>query len=194
MAATNGRCLSTIAIASESPEMSVCIPFRALGVLHSMCSDDDDKIIIRLEGSRIFFTSGSTTLAALIPDYAFPPYRNALPDETGPAFSVDRQALIDSMKAVAVSAGEFGQVKISSDKNAIALSCGDDGQDVVPADLDTGCKFSVSVAASYMTGALQAIDAPSVRIRCGDGLEPIMIRPTETEDADRLCVVMPIRD
>lgn len=189
VAAFNGRCLSSIAVRIEAADALARIPLRALLAAQSLC-EDDDRATVRIDGARVFLTVGATTLAALIPATPFPPYRQALPDDVGPAVVVDRQALIGSLKAVSVSSNEYGRVRLVAKDGTIKLSCGEDGADSVTAEC--GVSFDASVAAQYALGALQSIDADSVEIRCPQDPDMLMIRPVEGADLERLCVVVPM--
>jgi DNA polymerase-3 subunit beta len=122
------------------------IPGRALKEVARL-SELAKEVRIALTENAAMFNVGGVTLSTRLIDGNYPEYRRMLPDAFAEEFSVDRAALLDSLKRVNLFAGR------QTPPVPIRLSFSH------PEGTLTGGELSVSVESSEMGGAVEKVAA-----------------------------------
>ncbi len=124
----------------------------------------------------IGFEVGGRRTTSLLVDGDYPPVRRLFPDETPIHAVVDRQALVDATKRVALVAERNTPVRLSFSDGQVQLDAGqgDDAQasEVIEASL-VGDDISVAFNPSYLLDGLGAIDTPFVRLAFTHPTKPV---------------------
>ena len=124
----------------------------------------------------IGFEVGGRRTTSLLVDGDYPPVRRLFPDETPIHAVVDRQALVDATKRVALVAERNTPVRLSFTEGQVQLDAGqgDDAQasEAIEATL-VGEDISVAFNPSYLLDGLGAIDTPFVRLAFTHPTKPV---------------------
>jgi len=135
------------------------------------------------------------TFSTKLIDAQFPPWRQIVPSASERSVTVDREALINSLRAVAVSSGlKTGAVKFTFRKGTLLLQAESpetgDGFDEIATDYQ-GETAEVGFNAKYMLDALGAISSPQITLSTSNELDPAVVRAADSDSF--LAVVMPLR-
>lgn len=124
----------------------------------------------------IGFEVGGRRTTSLLVDGDYPPVRRLFPDETPIHAVVDRQALVDATKRVALVAERNTPVRLSFSDGQVQLDAGqgDDAQasEAIEATL-VGDEISVAFNPAYLLDGLGAIDTPFVRLAFTHPTKPV---------------------
>lgn len=193
---TDGHRLSAVLNGDEPKAIPWLVPLAAVNDLRKLFdTKNDQSVTLRQEGPTLFVELPEFTFSTKLVDSQFPPWRQIVPSSSERTVTIDREALINALRAVAVSSGlKTGAVKFTFRKGALMLQAespeSGDGFDEVPTDYD-GKTAEVGFNAKYMLDALGAISAPQVTISTSAALDPAVIRAADSESF--MAVVMPLR-
>jgi DNA polymerase-3 subunit beta len=194
MVATDGRrlCLATAKHASAA--FTLLIPPNATAELKRL--GDAETIEIGLAGEGAHYRAHGVTYGFRVPNAAFPPYQQIMPEDV-PAAKVGRIALLKALRAVGIAGakngkdGRYSGVDVTMSDGAIVIKAEGaetgSGQHEVECEYD-GPKRRVGFDARYYTEWLQSSDADQVSLQIGGELDPMKL-----SDESSLTVVMPIR-
>ena len=121
--------------------------------------------------------------------------RNSIPKDNDKIMTVDRIALLDALRRVALVASDrTSGVKVEVSKGAMRLSSENPDLGEAHEDLAveyTGAPITSGFNARYLIDALQEMGAEEVKIEMSGELDPALLRPMAADDY--ICVVMPMR-
>lgn len=155
----------------------------------------DSKVRVAHQNGHAFFVAGETTLGVTLVDAAFPPYEQVIPKATESTARVSRDALVDALRAMSVSANErTGSVHATFTKGALRLKSEDpdsgSASDEIPAEFD-GADRTVGLNGRYVTDVLGVLKSDDIKIGISGELDPLVLEPTD--DTSTLAIVMPMR-
>ncbi|MCL2091259.1 MAG: DNA polymerase III subunit beta [Micrococcales bacterium] len=135
----------------------------------------------------IGFEVGGRRTTSLLVDGDYPPVRRLFPDESPIHAVVDRQALVDATKRVALVAERNTPVRLSFADGQAQLDAGqgDDAQasEAIEARL-VGEEISVAFNPAYLLDGLGAIDTPFVRLAFTHPTKPVEFTGQAEADGD----------
>ena len=135
----------------------------------------------------IGFEVGGRRTTSLLVDGDYPPVRRLFPDETPIHAVVDRHALVDATKRVALVAERNTPVRLSFSDGQVQLDAGqgDDAQasEAIEATL-VGEEISVAFNPSYLLDGLGAIDTPFIRLAFTHPTKPVEFTGQAEADGD----------
>ena len=181
-------------------DVTMLLPLKALVELRKF-ADGAGKEAIRVStsGRRASFTAGLGTLTVTLTEANFPPYEQVIPTTFTATARVNRESLLDVLKAASIAAPEkTGGVKIQLQEGLIKVSTESPESgafnDEVAADFEGSDLEAVRVNSKYLIDALGIISGDDVLFSMGSPLDPMVIRSAKESEGDGfLAVVMPMR-
>jgi len=204
MVSTDGHRLSKAECPIEGhASLSMLIPLKAVTEIRRLAEDaiasEDSALRLTQSGPYAFFSAGDVTFTSKLVDAVFPPYAQVIPKSSARTFRVSRSALLDAVRAVAVSAGDNLGVRLSFNKGDLRVTSEDptkgEGVDEVSYDLVDGKDGAlVGMNSKYLGEVLTALSSDDVELGVSAELDPVVVRPVgETGGLDFVGVLMPLR-
>jgi DNA polymerase-3 subunit beta len=176
-------------------ETGVIVPRKGLLEIRRLLEDADGACDVGFDKGCLFVGTPAATLSIKLVDARFPPYDQVIPKDNDKVVTVDRIALLDALRRVALVASDrTSGVKIDVAKGAMRLSSENPDLGEAHEDLAVeyaGAAISAGFNARYLIDALQEMGAEEARIEMAGELDPALIRPMAADDYT--CVVMPMR-
>ena len=194
--ATDGHRLSiAVAHSGSVGSFKILLPLKGVTQLRKLCESADD-VTLRQSGITLFADVGGYRWTSKLTDATPVPYQQVIPSNHTGRTEVDRQALLDACKAVAVAASDrTGGVKLSFTREALRLSSespeGGDGGDEIACTHD-GPEVEIGVNARYLEQALAVIEGEMVEIVVSGELDPLSVKAVGDESGS-VAVIMPLR-
>ena len=192
---TDGHRLAIASVKTpHGPATKLLVPAKGIAELKKLCSSSD-TVEIRHSGKLILMTTSDTTVTITTSGEAFPPWRKVVPKTHKHSVTLDRSALLDAVKRVALVASKAtsGGVRLEFGQGALSIHAESAEAGEAHEELDCACDFEtrVGVNASYLAQAVSALAGDDVTIELGGELDPIVVRAVGDESA--YGVVMPMR-
>lgn len=196
LVSTDGHRLSTVLNGGEPRGRKWLIPLAAVNDLRRLFdAKNDQPVTLRQDRGSLFVELSNFVFSTKLVDAQFPPWEQVVPKSAKRTVTVDRVALAEALRAVAVSSSSrTGGVKFTFKKGALTLQAEShdtgEGFDEIASDYD-GAPVVLGFNSKYFLDALNVIDTDQVTISTSDELDPAVIRAVGIEDF--LEVVMPMR-
>ena len=197
MVATDGHRLSMVDCGMCDKDVkfgdSVVIPRKGLMEMKRLLDSESGGCQIGVVGNSFIFKMDGVSVVMQLLDGKFPDYSQVVPKEHEIKVSVDRKALMDSLKRVSIlSAGSVVSVVIENGRLTLIGKDVDLGEAREDIGIDDDkCAVSVGYNAKYVIDVLSAMDSECVELSMVDNLSPGVIKAVG--DEDYTCVVMPMR-
>lgn len=161
----------------------------SLSVVHG-----EPSVRVEVSEGFIIFTTDAFSIASRLVDGSFPQFRRVIPGDRVDRASVDREALIGSIRRVETFAGgnerEMALV-FAGDTLRIVAASSATGEASDEIEIDGGFDLTIGFNGEKLASALASMDGASVILDLGDATAPLVIR--DGDDETRLVVVMPYR-
>lgn len=199
MAATNTHRLAVKKdkLDTTNSNLTMLIPGKMLKEVSRILSDDlPTDIEIRYERNQICLLFDRVFLISRLIEGQFPDYRRVIPRDFAVNVLVDTKEFSDAVARVALIAreGDYNVIKFDfeSDKIHIYATNPDIGtaEEWVTSEM-TGEPVFVAINANYVIEILSHIDTDNTEISLNQSLQPIRIRPQQSEDY--VYIVTPVR-
>lgn len=181
LVSTDSHRLTTVLTGQEPSGASWLIPLPAVNDLRKFCDTKADQEILFVQDRGTLFVSfeGFTYSTKLV-DAQFPPWEQIIPRVQDRAVKVNRRALIDALRAVAVSSSErSGSIKFTFKTDGLALQAErdavGDGFDEIPADYQGEPAF-IHLNHQLVLDALGTLAVDDVTISTSAPSDPAVIR------------------
>lgn len=176
-------------------ETSFLIRSSAVESLRRLLDTGETRVTIRIGRTSVFVDADGFRVGLRLTEGQFPPWEQVLPAPTDTYAVVNRAQLIDSVKNIAVSANQLGNVRLSIADDTLTLETNNpdhgDGEDKLIVEHNGELKTGANC--SYLLDALNACVGDSVVIRFGGELDPIVIKPEKQSDGfDVMAFVSPV--
>jgi DNA polymerase-3 subunit beta len=189
-------------------ELNMIIPARALSELARVLPDEDGKLVqlaATPNRSQVLFKVGDIQMVSRLIEGQFPDYNRIIPPEAKTRALMPTRDLLQATKAASVFARDNSmivrlQVTPAEEQQELAM-----GKVVVSAnsaemgdntgDLDAsvdGEEQQVAFNGKYLREALEALNAPQVRLEITGPASPGILRPAGGESNGYLHVIMPM--
>lgn len=200
MVATDGHRLSKTVRAEKVPVgdvKEVIVPGKALQQVQRL-TPDDGNVKIAVNPSYIMFDLGSTFVHSRLLEGPFPNYRPVIPTSNKNKLTVERDALAQATKRVAILANSLThQIKFAVRPDAVSLSVstpdlGEAEEEVVAAY--SGPEMDIGFNANYLLDILKSTGSSDVEFAMDRPDNATIIRPvTGTDGEEFFCLLMPLR-
>lgn len=196
--ATDGHRLAlNVEPAEGLPEVTALLPLKSVRELSGLLEEpgEGDVAIVTASGT-VFATWGGMTLSIKMVEATFPPYAQVIPKGGDGTAKVPRSAFRDAVRAVQISTGKNGGVKVAFEKPGtvrVTATDADNGEgfDEVPGEV-TGAA-TLGVNPKYLMEATGSFSTEEVTVSFFGDMDPIVIRPCGlTSSSESLCVIMPM--
>ncbi len=204
MVATDGHRLamieSDVQIAGLKNELRLLLPKRAMGELERLLNEAEPDTAIQLskDDNHLFFSIGERRLISRLLTGQFPNYEAVLPRENQLLIELEKSALTDAIRRVALLADDRSRairLQLDKDKMEILSSSGDFGEahDVLDVQYPGGA-LQIGFNYQYLLDFLGvAGDSGKVRVELKDEQSAAQFRPVEDGAWRYRYVVMPMR-
>ena len=200
--ATDGHRLSMAEciLPAAGDKFRALVPTKGIEQMRAILSTQGDgnvDIGAQSEAGPVFVRAGSVLFSSKLVDSAFPSYQQVIPAAGGHEARVNRAAMLDALRTVAVvSTDRASGVRIAFGAEGGMLVATDnpdmgDAQEMLDATV-TGGTFAFGVNARYIVDALRSVTCDEVSVNTSGELDPMLIRQVGKE-AEWCSVVMPMR-
>lgn len=197
---TDGHRLVKYQYKCEPPlslKKDVVIPAKALIVLSK--SLEDGECTISVGDTHIRFSFDKSFLVSRLIDETYPNYESVIPTDNTKAMTVNRDAMISSIRRVALYA--------SATTHQVRFDIGSDALQVTAQDIDFGgdakekikCSYSdgtmeIGFNSTYLIDILTHLDGENVTFKFSSPTRAGLISPAEESDREAvIMLVMPVR-
>jgi DNA polymerase III subunit beta len=204
MVATDGHRLAIIErkveVAGLRNELRVLIPKKAMSELGRLLAEagKDGAVQFSKDENHLFFSVGDRTLISRMLTGQFPNYEAVLPRENKRLVEIDRVALTDAIRRVALLADERSRaIRIQLDKGKMEIfsSSGEYGEahETLEADYP-GEALQIGFNYQYLLDFLAVVgDGSKIRLELKDEQSAGQLRPVDEQPYEYRYVVMPMR-
>jgi DNA polymerase-3 subunit beta len=195
--ATDGHRLSYAArpLGQSQEKREVILPRKAVLELSRLLADSEDAVTIEIFGSVVRFGFGSTQVTTKIIDGKFPDYTRVVPTNYQKRFTVQRQALLQSLQRAAILSNEkFRGVRWMVSPGSLRVSCTNNEQEEAQEELEIsygGEPLDIGFNITYILDVLNNVDSESVECAFGDANSSMLV--TVPDIREFRYVVMPMR-
>lgn len=193
---TDGHRLSLVDAVMPAPRvMSTTVPGGAIADVARLAESGD--VEFTADERTSFFRQGTVVLAVRVNAEPFPPWRQIIPPPVEQVVTVNREALLRALRAVAISGqsvegdSAFSGVRVRIDGDAIHLSAEShkdgDSQDEVACRYGGQAK-AFAMNARYFAEWLGSVDVDEVTMGVGGDLDPVRL-----EGGNATGILMPVR-
>ncbi len=184
-------------IASDM-DHSMIIPRKALTLLKATLPPENTNVNVEFNASNAFFDFNNVKMICRLIDERFPDYENVIPVDNNNIMSIEKGALLSSLKRIAIYANKTThqvRLKIAGSELQISaedldfsneanerLACEHDGEDI---EIGFNAKFLIEMLGNLDTDKITLrLSAPN---RAG-----ILLPEDKDENEDILMLVMPV--
>ncbi|QBI19998.1 DNA polymerase III subunit beta [Egibacter rhizosphaerae] len=190
----------------EATDGTVLVPRRALEEARRSAESLGGEVRVIVEPSQVTFSLGDRRLTTRLIEGKFPDYRQLLPEGFDRRLLVDRAALTEVVRRVAV-VGDANttatpvQLHLSEDTVRVTAGSGEVGEaeESLSGELE-GEPLQIAFNPRYLTDGLDAFRSDRVQLEFRDELKPAVLRPAgedqdddDSRDGDLLYLLMPVR-
>lgn len=202
MVATDGRRLGKVetALSLDIAERKIIIPIKGLNLIKSIIEEKKPILKIIPEESGISFKYDSYKIFSRLIESKYPDYNAVIPYNNSKNVEVDREALINAVKRVALLATEDNyKIIFNFSKNHIVIHCEDIEKGAAKEVIETTAQienFTIGFNYKYMLEILQLISSSKVLIKLENELDPALFFDTEHSEKiteKTLLLLMPLR-
>jgi DNA polymerase III subunit beta len=172
----------------------VLVPHRALAELQRILTADE-QLTVRLGARHATFECGPVRLTTRLIEGEYPNYRNLVPASSPNVLTVDKEALLESLRRVKIMARDTSSaVRLNLASDTLTLSVRDQDYGTVVEELDVrydGEEMLVGFNPDYLMNGVDAIDAEEVTFGLRDPIKAVVLRGVGRDDY--LYLLMPLR-
>jgi len=202
MVATDGKKIAEMKTFGNMPveeTVEQVLPIKGLNFLQRIISDDIQEIKVLLEPNRVMFSYGRFILFSHVIEGKYPDYRKVFPEDLKNSLIIDKNALKNSVKRIALMAAEDTlriKLDISMDRLEISALNRDMGEakEVISDLAYIGEPVSIAFNHKFLQSILNVIDSDKARILFGNSKDPVLIfNDVDPENTAARYLLMPLR-
>jgi DNA polymerase-3 subunit beta len=199
MVATNGHRLARMGVPAESGDTSSAdfiVPPSALQQVQRLFKKDEVLEVAR-SGNHLGFRAGAAEVYTRLIEGTYPNYDQVIPRDNDKVATVDKKELESAVRRMAVVASDQThriRLKFESGRlhlNVLTPDLGE-GQDELEVGYE-GEEIEIGFNANYLLEVLRYMPTDEVDIAFKAPERAVTIVPSEAENLDYLCLVMPLR-
>jgi DNA polymerase-3 subunit beta len=199
LVATDGYRLSLVTLSQSAGEERppMIVPASALRELErGIKGEEAVRLFFDEEGRQVYFSQGNMVVGSRLIEGDFPDYQRILPKDARTRAEVDRESLIQAVKAAATFAKESANiVKMTLGPKQVRLSASaaqsGEGEVRLPQATITGEDTEIAFNYRFLLEALAAFEGERITIEASGGLAPAKF--TDPKDPGFVHIIMPVR-
>ena len=198
MVSTDGHRLSKVEseVGEGLPiEAGVIIPRKAVLEMRRLLEGTEGTCDLGLREGHLFVRAKDLCLSSKLVDAEFPPYQKVIPSENEKKVTLERLALLDSLRRMSIMANERnGGIRLDLSDGALRITSDNPDLGEAQEDLDvqySGEALTIGFNARYFIDILNEMNVERVMLEFSGELDPGMIHPAE--GTSYVGVVMPMR-
>ena len=200
MVATDGRRMSFSGTEGNYPEVASIIPTKILSMILKFCSDDED-LFMNIDKQSIAIKSNDIEFSSSLIDGQYPKWQKVLPDSLNSSVTVAKKDLEDALKTAGVMLQKDNRIHVFISDGKMELATSPDNElgsatEEISA-IYTGEPAELILQASFLSDVIKVINADDIKIEFTANedkkiLRAILIKGSDTSDADYTHVIMPM--
>jgi len=173
----------------------VIVPRKAVGELHKLLEETDDRVEVALSDAKIRFAFGEVVLTSKLIDGTFPDYQRVIPTGNDKVMEVHRRDFADAVDRVSTISSEKSRaVKLSLKNGTLTLSATSPEAGTASEELEVkygGADLEIGFNSRYLLDIAQQIEGDGAQFALADAASPTLVR--DVADQSALYVLMPMR-
>lgn len=177
---------------------SFILPKKPANLLKSLLPKETGMVEIKFDENNAYITMSNYTMVCRFVEGRYPNYNSVIPQNNPNTVTLDRLALLNTLKRVAVFSNPASSlVKLQFSEDKIIVSAQDidfltAAEEVIPCTYN-GNVLNIGFKAVFLIDILNNIPSADVRIEMSDPSRAGIILPVETEEnEDMLTLLMPM--
>lgn len=179
--------------------MTMIIPKKSLSLLRSTLPAEPVEVQTEFSDSNAFFSFDDIRMVCRLIDERFPDYENAIPTDNPNVLTMDRVALLNSLKRLVIYANKTTnqiRLKMSAEGTlqifAEDLDFSNEANEALACDYQ-GDDLEIGFNAKFVIEMLSNLTAKEIKIEMSTPNKAGILKPTEkTDNGDILMLVMPV--
>ena len=179
----------------------IIIPAKALNVVQK--SMEEGETTIGVTDTHVRFTFGDSVLVSRLIDETYPNYESVIPADNTKIVTVNRDAIIASIRRVALYANQTThQVRFVAEKSSLQVTAqdidlGGEAKETLPCTY-SGEQIEIGFNSQYLVDILTHLESPEVELRLSNPTRAGIVAPAGTPAGDEkpeevIMLVMPVR-
>jgi len=173
----------------------VIVPRKAVGELHKLLEETDDRVEVALSDAKVRFAFGEVVLTSKLIDGTFPDYQRVIPTGNDKVMEVHRRDFADAVDRVSTISSEKSRaVKLSLKNGTLTLSATSPEAGTASEELEVkygGADLEIGFNSRYLLDIAQQIEGDGAQFALADAASPTLVR--DVADQSALYVLMPMR-
>ena len=177
---------------------SFILPKKPATLLKGLLPKETQPVTIKFDENNAYITLANYTMVCRFVEGRYPNYNSVIPQNNPNSLTIDRLALLNALKRVAVfsnPASSLVKLQLSEDKMVVSAQDIDfltAAEEVVPCAYQ-GTVMSIGFKAVFLIDILNNIPSADIRLELSDPSRAGIIVPTEKEEEeDLLMLLMPM--
>lgn len=156
--------------------------------------DEQDEVGVEFDGRFAIFAMGEYKLICRLFDGRYPNYNSVIPQNNPHKLTVDRAALISTLRRVAIFSSQVSLIKLHLEDNKIVISAQDTDFSTSAEESITcsyeGASMNIGFRASFLIDILNNLPGQDVIIELADPSRAGVIVPAEQVDQQELLMLL----
>jgi DNA polymerase-3 subunit beta len=178
---------------------SFILPKKPANLLKSLLPRESGDVVIKFDTNNAYIEMASYQMVCRFVEGRFPNYNSVIPQDNPNKVTLDRLALLNTLKRVAVFSNPSSSlVKLQLSEDKIVMSAQDidfltAAEEVIPCSYD-GNIMNIGFKAVFLIDILNNIPSDEVRVELSDPSRAGLILPVDDkeENVDMLTLLMPM--
>lgn len=178
-------------------EGSIIIPKKSLALVN-LALEGKGTAQLNFSSSHVFIQSGNTEIACRLIDATFPNYNGVIPTNNHNILTIQRKALLNSLKRISIYANKStNQIVLDLQNDKIEIQAQDldysnEAHETLPCQY-SGDEMQIAYNSKFLIEMLGVLDSDDVMFEMSTPNRASLLLPSSTaEDEDLLMLVMPV--
>ena len=156
--------------------------------------DEQEDVAVEFDGRFAIFDMGDYKLVSRLFDGRYPNYNSVIPQNNPHKLTVDRAALISTLRRVAIFSSQVSLIKLHLEENKVVISAQDtdfstSAEESIVCNYD-GASMNIGFRASFLIDILNNTPGQDVVIELADPSRAGVIVPAEQVDKQELLMLL----
>ncbi len=171
------------------------LPKKPAALLKNLLGkDEQEDVAVEFDGRFAIFDMGDYKLVCRLFDGRYPNYNSVIPQNNPHKLTVDRSALISTLRRVAIFSSQVSLIKLHLEDNKVVISAQDtdfstSAEESIACSYD-GASMNIGFCASFLIDILNNTPGQDVVIELADPSRAGVIVPAEQVDQQELLMLL----